>query len=367
VTPPVLSDRALGRATLARQLLLERHRLGARETVEHLVGLQAQVPANPYVALWSRLEGFAPAEVEDLLLQRELVRTVVMRGTLHLVTVDDAVRMRAVVQPVLDRELERHSEHKDELAQVDLGEVADGMRAFLGERPRTPAEVRAEVARRWPARDPAALAYACRNVLPVVQATPRGLWHRSGQVAIVTIDGWTGRPVDGTASLDDLVLRYLAAFGPASVADVATWTRLTGLGEVVDRLRPRLRTFRTEAGRELMDVPDGLLPDPDVEAPVRFLPEYDNVLLSHADRSRFATDEERRRFGGTVTERVLGTALVDGRLAATWSVRDGVLVVRHGPVPKRVAAELESEAVRLAAFVGTADRKLTGEVRLEPV
>jgi hypothetical protein len=270
--------------------------------------------------------------------------------------------MRPVVQPVLDRELERHSEHKDELRQVDLLALADEMRPFLSEQPRPPGALRAELARRFPDRDPAALAYACRNVLPVVQATPRGLWHRSGQVALVTIDAWTGRPLATDASLDELVPRYLAAFGPASVADLAAWTRLTGVGEAVERVRPQLREFRTESGRTLFDVPDGLRPDPDTPAPVRFLPEYDNVLLSHADRTRFAGPVKP-----TLTDRVLGTALVDGVVAAVWTIRDGALVVGHAPLAEPLLAELEAEAAWLAAFLRTADRKLTGDVRLEPV
>ena len=361
MAPEVLSDRALNRATLARQLLLDRHRLGAREAIEHLVGLQAQVPANPYVALWSRLDGFDPADVEELLLAHELVRMVVMRGTLHLVTAADAVRMRPVVQPVLDRELERHMEHKDELATVDLPALADEMRAYLSEEPRPPGALRDELARRHPDHDPAALAYACRNVLPVVQATPRGLWHRSGQVALVTIESWTGRSVATDATLDELVLRYLGAFGPSSVADVAAWTRLTGVGEAVDRLRPQLREFTAESGRALVDLPHALRPDPDVVAPVRYLPEYDNVLLSHADRTRFAGASKP-----AMSDRVLGTALVDGVVAALWTIRDGALVVRHVSLPKRHVAELEAEAVRLVGFLRTADRKLTGDVRLEP-
>jgi hypothetical protein len=362
----VLSDRALGRATLARQLLLERAPLGASEAVDHLVGLQAQVPRDPYVALWSRLASFDPGDVEELLLGRELVRIVVLRGTLHLAGADDAARMRPLVQPVLDAELRRHREHRDELARVDLPGLAGEIRAYLSDpaRPRTVPQLRDELAARWPAHDPAALAYACRNVLPLVQAPPRGLWSRSGQVALVDLEAWTGRPLDPSASLDDLVLRYLAAFGPASTADVAAWTRLTALREVVDRLRPQLREVRTEAGRTLVDLADAPRPDPDVEAPVRLLPEYDNVLLSHADRSRVGPDADRRRFATRVDERGLGTVLVDGQVAGAWLVADDAVVVRHGRLPRGAVAAVEAEAVALAAFLRTAIPRLADDVRL---
>ena len=198
-----------------------------------------------------------------------------MRATLHLVTADDCLVLRPLAQPVLAF-----------------------ARSLLTERPHTGAQLRTALQERFPGG--AALAYACRNLLGLVQVPPRRVWGRSAQVTSTTAEAWLGRPLAAAPSIDDVVLRYLGAFGPAAVADVAAWSRLTGLREVIDRMEPRLRLFRDDRGRELFDLPDAPRPDPDVPAPPRFLPEYDNVLLSHADRSRFVSDDEDRArlFGG---------------------------------------------------------------------
>ncbi len=356
VSNDVLSLRALNRATLARQLLLERAQLAPLDAVAHLVGLQAQVPLNPYTALWSRLEGFQPDALSQLLVDRKVVRIVVMRGTIHLVTADDCLILRPLMQSVLDQELLRHSEYGPHLRELDFEPVLAFARPLVDERPRTGGELRAAFAERFPDLHAPALAYACRNKLAFVQVPPRGLWGRGGQVRSTTAETWLGRPLATQPSLDDVVVRYFAAFGPATVADLTTWSRLTGLREVVERVRPRLRTFRTEAGRELFDTPDAPRPDPDTPAPPRFLPEYDNVLLSHADRSRFAPDDDRKRLFA-VDSPVHGTALSDGQGCATWSIdRDKhtgavTLVVRHLALGKSAIAALEAEAQRFLQFV----------------
>jgi hypothetical protein len=363
VPADLLTDRALGRATLARQLLLERAALDPVAAVGRLVGLQAQVPHDPYLALWSRLEPFDPAEVGRRLEDKALVRIVVMRGTIHLVTADDALVLRPLVQPVLDAELARHAEFASQLAGLDLGPTLDFGRSLMAERPRTGAELRAAIAERFPGQPAPALAYACRCLLPLVQVPPRGVWGRTLQVALAPLETWVGRPVAERPSLDDLVLRYLAAFGPASVADVATWSRLTGLREVVERLRPQLRPFRDERGRELLDLPEGPRPDPDTPAPVRVLPEYDNVLLSHSDRSRFGTDEQRRMVAALGP--VKGTVLVDGVVHGVWHHEGTAMVVEHAPLPRRVAATVELEARRAARFLRAGAG--SAEVRLVPL
>jgi hypothetical protein len=363
VPAATLSVRALNRATLARQLLLGRAATSPLQAVEHLVGLQAQVPRDPYTALWSRLDGFRPESLAHLLVARRVVRIVVMRATLHLVTADDCLQLRPLMQPVLDRELARHRDYAPALLGAELDGVLTFARAVLEEQPRTGAELRAVLAERFPNRDASALAYACRNLLPLVQVPPRGLWGRLGQVRSTTVEAWLGRPLATAPSLDEVVLRYLAAFGPAATADVAAWSRLTGFREVVERLRPQLRAFRDPRGRELVDLPDAPRPDPDTPAPPRFLPEYDNVLLSHADRSRFFDDERRVRLS-RAADRVHGSVLHDGFLAGTWSVahaRDGgssTLVVTHvDRLDGRATDALADEGRRLLRFLaGDADQ-----------
>jgi hypothetical protein len=321
------------------------------------VGLQAQVPRDPYVGLWSRLEGFRPDELAQLLLERQVVRIVLMRATLHLVTADDCLVLRPLAQPVLDKELARHPEYAPALAGVDLDPVLAFARTVVAERPRTGGELRAALAERFPDHDAATLAYACRCLLAFVQVPPRGVWGRTAQVTSTTAESWLGRPLAANPSVDEVVLRYLAAFGPATAADVSTWSRLTGLREVIDRLRPRLRTFRDESGRELVDLPDAPRPDPDTPAPPRFLPEYDNVLLSHADRSRIVSGEHRARASG-VSGPIHGSVLRDGFLCGTWRLdRDratgsATLVVTHlERLTKRATAALAAEGRRLLRFV----------------
>jgi len=352
----VLSRQTLNRATLERQLLLRRASRTALDAVEHLVGLQAQIPLNPYTGLWSRLERFRPDELAALLEERRVVRTVVMRATIHLVSADDCLRLRPLVQPVLHAELGRHPEFAPRLRGVDLEPVLAFARRLLAERPRTGGELRAALAERFPEHDPAALAYACRCLLPLVQVPPRGVWGRTAQVSSTTAEAWLGRPLAADPSIDDTVLRYLAAFGPATVADVATWSRLTALRAVVERLRPHLRTFRDERGRELFDLPDAPRPEPDTPAPPRFLPEYDNALLSHADRSRFRRDEERPRSG--VTGPVHGMVLSDGLLCGSWRLerdRDTgsatLVVTQLERLTKRAGASVAAEGRRFLRFV----------------
>ena len=345
----ILSRRALNRATLARQLLLERAAMPALDAVAHLVGMQAQVPLNPYTGLWSRLAGFEPAELAMLVLDRKVVRIVVMRATIHLVTAEDCLLLRPLTQPVLEKELARHPEFAPALKGVDLAPVLTYARSVFAESPRSTGQLRAVLGQRFPELHAGALAYACRCLLPLVQVPPRGVWGQAGQVTLTTAESWLGRPLVAQPSIDDMMLRYLAAFGPASVADAGTWSRLTGLREVFERLRPGLMTFRDERGRELFDLPDAPRPDPDGPAPARFLPEYDNLLLSHDDRSRF-TGEPFPAAGP-----VHGTFLVGGFVAGVWALDGSALTVTG-----QATEELKAEGVRFLDFLGVAD----GEVRV---
>jgi hypothetical protein len=351
VTAPLLGRRALNRALLARQLLLERAHMTATAAVDHVVGMQAQAPGPPYVGLWTRLAGFRFDELSELISQRRLVRIALMRNTIHLVSAADAPGLRAVLQPMMTRSFAA-SPYAKQLVGVNLVAVAAAGQSAVDEQPRTFAELGSLLASRWPQRDPAALAQVVRAHVPLVQVPPRGLWGRSGAARHTSLEAWLG-PSPGTTSLSDLIRRYLAAFGPASVADVQTWSGLTRLGEIMVGLGPELIRFRDEAGVELFDLPSAPRPDPDTPAPLRFTAEYDNILLSHAERNRIIGTEERRalfRANGIIP----GTVLVDGFVAAWWKLissrhRATIAVTPLRPLAKRTLATMVAEGRRLLA------------------
>lgn len=352
VSRDVLSPRALNRATLARQGLLRRWTVPVPEAVERLVGLQAQTPHSWYVGLWTRLDGFRPEQAADLLESREVVRIALMRSTIHLVTARDCLALRPLVQPVIERGL--GGNYGKRLAGLDREELAAAGRALVEAGPLPPAELGRRLAERWPDRDPDALAQAIRAWVPLVQVPPRGVWGRSGPIAHTTAEAWLGQPLVPDPSPDDVVLRYLGAFGPASVKDIQTWSGLTRLRDVIERLRPRLAAFRDERGRELFDLPDSPRPEPDTPAPARFLYDFDNLLLSHADRSRIIRDEYRKRLvskNGVLP----GTVLVDGFVRGIWKIEQhgvaATLTIQpFEPVSEQDAAALTEEGERLLAF-----------------
>ncbi len=326
--------------------------------IEHLVGLQAQEPKDPYVALWTRIDGFRPEELEALLEAREAVRLTLMRGTIHLVTACDCLALRPAMQAVTERIHWSASPFGRRLGDADPGEVVAAGREILEEAPRTRAQVRDLLAERWPDRDAEAMAHTVAYLLPVLQIPPRGLWSRSGRATLATVESWLGRPLDGDPAPDRTVVRYLAAFGPASVKDVAMWSGFTRVREVIERLRGELRTFRDEHGAELFDLPDAPLADPDAPAPVRFLPEYDNVFLAHADRSRIGDSADRPRLGFG-DGRFFKLLLIGGFLRAAWRLENGNVVVKPArKLSKRDAAGVEAEGARLAAFLGGAEIRI---------
>ncbi|TVZ92327.1 winged helix DNA-binding domain-containing protein [Streptomyces sp. BK340] len=342
---PLLDARALNRATLGRQLLLRRSPLSAADAVRHLVGLQAQNVGPPYYALAARLEGFAPEQLSALLADREAVRIVTLRSTIHTHTAEDCLTLRPLVQPARDREL---TNFRKGLAGVDLDRLAALARELVETEPRTMAQLREALGAEWPEADPQSLGVAARCRLPLVQVTPRGLWGRSGQVALTTAEHWLGRPAEPAPAADTVVLRYLAAFGPASVKDMQTWAGLTRLKDVFARLRPRLLTFRDPNGVELFDLPDAPRPDPDTPAPPRFLPEFDNLLLSHADRTRVIPPEYwGRSWQGN---RACRTLLVDGFLAGLWKTDGDALVIEpFGELTKAQREDVTAEGARMLA------------------
>lgn len=344
-TAPVLDIRALNRATLDRQLLLHRSPLSAGAAVQHLLGLQAQNVKPPYYALAARLDGFVPEGLSGLMAEREVVRIVTMRSTIHTHTTADCLSLRPLVQAARDREL---GNFRKGLVGVDLDRLAVLARELVEVEPRTMKELREALLVEWPDADPQALAIAARCKLPLVQVTPRGLWGRSGQVALTTAEHWLGRPAEPVPTPDATVLRYLAAFGPASVKDMQTWAGLTRLREAFERLRPQLVTFYDPNGVELFDLPDAPRPAADTPAPPRFLPEFDNLLLSHADRTRVVPSEYwGRAWQGNVAHRTL---LVDGFLAGVWKIDDGnghLVIEPFGKLTRAQQREVVAEGARM--------------------
>ena len=351
----MLSQRTLSRALLARQLLLDRRSMPAVAAIEHLVGLQAQAPLAPYIGLWSRLHDFEPAELSEAILDRRAVRTSLMRATIHLVSADDALTLRPLIQPVLERGF-RASPFGREVAGMDLGDILAAGRELVEDRPRTSPELARRLGERWPDLPVDSLTYAVGYLVPLVHIPPRGVWGRTGPVARTAMEAWLGRSLAQHPSLEELVLRYLGAFGPATVADVQAWSGLTGLRVAVDRLRPRLEPFRDERGRELFDLPEAPRPDPETPAPPRFLPEYDNVLLGHADRSRIIPPGRRIPLApGNGAS--MGTFLIDGMFAGTWRITrnagEATLAIEpFEPVARSARIGLEEEGHRLLTFRG---------------
>jgi DNA glycosylase AlkZ-like len=346
-----LDHRALNRATLARQLLLGRVELPVAEAVARLAGLNAQDVEPPYLTLWARLAGFERDTLTRALEDRAVVRGTLLRGTQHLVTADDYLAWRPLLQPVMDR-FGRGALGR---AGVDREALAAAARRHLDGRRLTRRELARLLAREWPGHPPGELAWSVQYVLPLVHPPPSGVWGRGGPVPLVLAEAWLGRP-PAAGSPEGLILRHLTAFGPASVADVQAWSGLTRLREPMERLGGGLRRFRDERGRQLYDLPDAPRPDPGVASPVRFLPPFDNLLLAHADRGRVMTDEVRRRVCvGAVVE---PTVLVDGRVAAVWKqVRDGdravVEVTPLGPLAGPDREAVATEGLRLLRFAAT--------------
>jgi hypothetical protein len=347
-TGAVLGPLALNRALLDRQLLLRRHDLSAAEAIEYLVGVQAQNPNAPYVGLWTRLIDFCPDDLAALVQARKVVRIALMRWTLHLVTARDCLALRPVLQQVMERRMQagfgRH------LAGVDLERLVELGRSLVEQEPRSLGDVGQRLATQWPGHEPRVLGHALSALAPLVHVPPRGIWGRNGRAVQTTAQRWLGRPLERATEPDELIVRYLAAFGPATVADIRTWSGLTRLGPAIERLRPTLSSFRDEHGHELLDVPDGPLPDPDTPAPPRFLPEFDNAVLAHADRTRIAAEPDRRR---NLTPK---TFLVDGFVGGTWRVirARGILAIEITPfagIARDDRIALAEEAIRLLTFL----------------
>lgn len=353
----VLSRRRLNRALLARQALLAREVADPATMVERLVGVQAQEPAPPFVGLWSRIEDFGREALLAALRDGSIVRATAMRGTLHLLTAADYAEHRMALQPVLRTALRMPGPRE----VTDAG-VVDAVLALatrlLREEPRPIGALRGPLHAAFPDLPADALGLVARMLLPLVLLPDDG--HPDGFAgnARFGLAGPVVEPVAGPlrpeAPPHELVRRYLAAFGPATAADVTKWSGLTGTRAVLEEL-PGLARFLDEHGRTLFDLPDAPRPPEDAAAPVRFLPRFDNALLSHADHARIL-DPAHRPHVFTVNGIIRGTVLHDGFVVATWVVADGddeavLRVLPFARVPQRAAASIRAEGRRLLRFL----------------
>lgn len=327
----------------------------ALEVIDHLGGLQAQTPHTWYTGLWNRIEGFKADEASSLLDDRKIVRIALQRSTIHLVTARDCLAMRPLLNEVTGR-MTRSTFGKG-IAGIELDELAATGRALVEERPMTFADLGRALAERWPDNDKHAMGQGVRWLVPLVQVPPRGLWGKSGPVAHTSAESWLGLGV-APMTPGELVLRYLAAFGPATVKDVQTWSGLTKLAEVVEGLD--LVRFRDEEGRTYYDLPDAPRPDPDVPAPVRLMYDFDNLFLSHADRSRVMTQEALEVAPGFMTTNVMWRLiLIDGFTAGDWTTsraKGTTTLTVHQWTPFADLDPVIEEAGRLLEFLAPRDK-----------
>jgi hypothetical protein len=361
-----LSRQQLNRALLARQMLLTREKISPLRAIERLVGLQAQQARPPFTGLWTRLSGFEREHLLRLLQSRDVVRATTMRCTLHLMSASDYLALRRGLQPMLT--LGMRSVLRDRAKNLDIEALVTEAMRFFEERPRTFTELRATLMKVFPRADERAMGYAVRTHLPLVVVPDDSEWGFRADGGFAVAESWLGQPLGGDEQPSALVLRYLAAFGPAAASDVQAWSGLTGLQGVLEALRPKLRVFRDERKRELFDLPKAPRPSAHTPAPVRYLPEFDNVILSHADRTRIIANEHRPRVA-TRNLQVLATFLVDGFVAGTWKTtlkkKTATLVITpFAPLPKAVKPVLMEEGEILVRFVEPDAREFA--VRLEP-
>ena len=362
----VLTRRRLNRATLARQMLLRRERGSVVEVVERLCGMQAQEPRPPFPGLWTRLDGFRREDLHRALHDRTVVRGTLMRGTLHLLSASDYIAHRMTLQPMLSKNLALLGTRAEGLAEEEVLRVAQ---ALLAERPRTFGELRAALVEAFPGVNDRALGFTVRMRLPLVMIPTEDRWGFPADSRFGLAERWLGTAVSDEGNTEALVLRYLAAFGPAAAGDVQQWSGLQGIKPVLESLRPRLALFQDERGRTLFDLPDAPRPVAEIPAPPRFLPEFDNLVLSHADRTRVLADEHRHFILGAKNGRIPATFLVDGWVAGTWRVERKkqaatLAITPFAALPKSTAAALGEEGDALVRFLE--DDADSFEVRQNP-
>ena len=344
-----LSRQRLNRTLLHRQRLLERSSLTPQEMAHHLIGLQAQENLPPFLSLAARIEDFDPHTVTAGLEDRSLVRFLVMRGTVHLLTADDALFLRDWTASVHDREI-RISQNVGAAREVDLDAFRSALSELLSAGPLPQKAIGTALAERFPEYPATQLGQLARSVAPLVQVPPRGTWKGTGGVAYQYVDRWVGRPV-AEPDVPEIVRRYLQAYGPASAADVTAWSAVTRLGPVLKGMDD-LVAYEDENGKVLYDIPDGELVDEDTPAPVRLLGAYDNVWLSHAARDR-VTDPESRKAWMAENGASANTFTVDGWLIGLWRVEDGRINIlqTQRTLTKAEKSELDEEIARVEALL----------------
>jgi len=352
MTKRILSLRQLNRATLIRQMLLKRERLTIPAAIERLVGLQAQLSQAPFVGLWTRLHEFKREDLAHLVEDRIVVKATLMRATLHLVTSKDYVRFRKTLQPIMVRACDAIGKQRGK--SFDLNVVLKVAREFIAEKPRTFVEISDHLARLFPGQDVGALRYSVRTQLPLVQVPRAGGWSYPNRPEFTLAENWIGRTLSSKDELRELVLRYLAAFGPASATDMQTWLGLK-LKETFEKLRPELDIYLDEGRRELFDLPGMVDPQEDTVAPPRFLPEFDNLLLSHSNRTRVIAVEHRSSVYLPAL-RVAATFLIDGFVKGTWKVENTknsatLWMSPFGPLTRKDRLMLAEEAEKLVRFI----------------
>jgi hypothetical protein len=352
MTVPVLTTRALNRATLARQMLLERSDMPIAQAAEFLGGLQAQQSNDPYIGLWSRLNGFRQQDLTALIVDRTLNRATTMRGTLHLHTADDLFGFRALVQPFLSAQWK--SNFLKRFGGEDKKAVIRAGIRLLNKGPMTAGALNKKLKEKFPSAEPIALSALLAVTETLVQIPPTRIWGTGSAPILTRVENWLPPPHQRPLSREDLVRRYLRAFGPASVADMATWCRLTKLGAEFKKIASELIVFQDEAGRTLYDVPDAPRPHEETPAPVRFLPLYDNVYLGYDDRRRMLSEETVHLM--SMFQSFKPAVLIDGTINAGWTVsskkdRATLEIELYRTMSKRELKELEQEGQRFIRFL----------------
>jgi hypothetical protein len=347
-----LTNRELNRATLARQLLLKREKTTPLKVIERLVGLQAQLARPPFIGLWSRIQRFDRAQLIKSLHSREVVRSTSMRATIHLMSAKDYSTLRPAIQPVLDRAIK--SILRDRTQGLDIEQLVAEARKFFDHQPATFDALRDHLQQLHPKADERAMGYSVRCLLPLVQVPTDAPWGFPGAAAFTVAESWLGRKLGTEVDPRALVLRYLEGFGPATPADAQSWSGLQGLAPTFEALRPKLTSFENEDGRELFDLPGSPRPDAAVPAPVRFLPDFDTLMLGHADRRRLIAEEHR---SAVFTKNLLvpGMFLVDGFVAGIWKIerarKSATLVLKpFEKLSKSNRAQVEEEGQAMLRF-----------------